>query len=213
VTTTSWTEARLVALTTAQIDEREGSRLEFKSSSILDEPNPSRKLGEVVSAFANATGGTIVIGVSERVDQATGVKTLFADDGLEDELRRREKISNVLADCVSPRLECAVLSIPLDSGRFAFAIEVPEGQIGQVYQAVIAQIFYRRHGEQSLATAEYEIRERYARASTPNVAMRRALSINDPEPMLIYEHKLIESIGTYRKHFNALTQGDLADDQ
>jgi transposase len=43
--------------------------------------------------------------------------------------------------------------------------------------------------------------------------VRRALSINDPEPMLIYEHKLIESIGTYRKHFNALTQGDLADDQ
>jgi transposase len=43
--------------------------------------------------------------------------------------------------------------------------------------------------------------------------VRRALTINDPEPMLIDEHKLIESIGTYRKHFNALTQGDLFDDQ
>jgi hypothetical protein len=43
--------------------------------------------------------------------------------------------------------------------------------------------------------------------------VRKALTINDPEPVLIDEHKLIEPIGTYRKHFNALTQGDLADDQ
>jgi transposase len=43
--------------------------------------------------------------------------------------------------------------------------------------------------------------------------VRKALTINDPEPTLIDEHKLIESIGTYRKHFNALTQGDLFDDQ
>jgi transposase len=43
--------------------------------------------------------------------------------------------------------------------------------------------------------------------------VRRALTINDPEPMLIDEHKLIESIATYRKHFNALTQGDLSNDQ
>jgi transposase len=43
--------------------------------------------------------------------------------------------------------------------------------------------------------------------------VRKALTINDPEPTLIDEHKLIESISTYRKHFNALTQGDLFDDQ
>jgi predicted HTH transcriptional regulator len=29
---------------------------------------PSKLLGEVVSAFANATGGTIVIGVAELID-------------------------------------------------------------------------------------------------------------------------------------------------
>ena len=42
--------------------------------------------------------------------------------------------------------------------------------------------------------------------------VRKALTINDPEPTLIDEHKLIESIGTYRKHFDALTQGDLFND-
>ena len=42
--------------------------------------------------------------------------------------------------------------------------------------------------------------------------VRKALTINDPEPTLIDEHKLIESIGTYRKHFDALTQGDSIND-
>ena len=32
--------------------------------------------------------------------------------------------------------------------------------------------------------------------------VRKALTMNDPEPTLIDEHKLVESMGTYRKHFN-----------
>jgi hypothetical protein len=65
---------------------------------------------------------------------------------------------------------------------FAFAIDVPQGQIGLVYQAVQASIFYRRHGEQCLPMAEYEIRERYSRTSFPDITLRLSIP-HDTDPI------------------------------
>ena len=76
----------------------EGKTLEFKR----DLSSPEGALKAIV-AFANTSGGTLLIGVS---DGAGGVK------GVPDVLREEERLANLIADSISPKLVPSIEVMP-----------------------------------------------------------------------------------------------------
>jgi schlafen family protein len=163
-----FTEKSVIDLISRYNDEPEGTQLDFKSSHLLDpRQKPGAVLGEIVSAFANALGGIVIVGVTEK---ARGSKKLYQlDEGVDGDLPARERLGRIIAANVAPAIVTEIEPIKKANGKFMFAILVPEGDPGKVYQSVPQHIFYRRHGEQSLPMAEYEIRERYQRALGPDL--------------------------------------------
>lgn len=76
----------------------EGKTLEFKR----DLSSPEGPLKAII-AFANTSGGTLLIGVE---DGANGVK------GISDVLREEERLANLIADNISPRLVPSIEVMP-----------------------------------------------------------------------------------------------------
>lgn len=76
----------------ALIGQYESIRLDFKASALLNQPTDRvvKQLTEDVSAFANAEGGVIVIGLRE---SASGKRSVAAevDEGVDPELSGSEK--------------------------------------------------------------------------------------------------------------------------
>lgn len=90
----------------------EGQRIEFKESI----PSKVRELSEEVCAFANASGGIILIGVT---DENTFAQSLSIDND------KRAAIQNSL-DEIAPEVECAFYPLSVD-GHNIWVLEVPEG--------------------------------------------------------------------------------------
>src|SRR5271167_4712265 len=90
-------KCRVVDLITL-LSRTEGKTLEFKR----DLSSPEGALKAIV-AFANTSGGTLVIGVE---DGAKGVK------GVSDVLTEEERLANLIADSVSPKLVPSIEVIP-----------------------------------------------------------------------------------------------------
>ena len=80
------------------LNRPEGKTLEFKR----DLSSPEGALKAIV-AFANTSGGTLVIGVE---DGAKGVK------GIPDVLTEEERLANLIADSISPKLVPSIEVIP-----------------------------------------------------------------------------------------------------
>lgn len=80
------------------LSQPEGKTLEFKR----DLSSPEGALRTIV-AFANTSGGTLIIGVE---DGAKGVK------GISDVLTEEERLANLIADSISPKLVPSIEVIP-----------------------------------------------------------------------------------------------------
>ena len=80
------------------LSRHEGKTLEFKRD--LSSPDGALK---AIVAFANTSGGTLVIGVE---DGAKGVK------GIPDVLTEEERLANLIADSISPKLVPSIEVIP-----------------------------------------------------------------------------------------------------
>ena len=90
----------------------EGQHVEFKESI----PSKVRELSEAVCAFANASGGVILIGVT---DENTFAQSLAIDND------KRAAIQNSL-DEIAPGVECEFYPMTVD-GHNIWVLEVPEG--------------------------------------------------------------------------------------
>lgn len=75
---------------TSLLLQNEGKTLEFKES--LSSPI---KIIKTISAFANTAGGTLIIGVQDKSKKIIGLKDI---------LKEEEKLTNLIADSISPLL-------------------------------------------------------------------------------------------------------------
>jgi hypothetical protein len=117
-----------------------------------------------LSAMANATGGTVIYGIDEQ--KKTG-GPVIVDNGVEDPKITREWIEQIIHARVHPRMLFNSHPIELSPGRFGYVVTVPQSQVGP-HQAPDKK-YYRRVGVQSVAMEDYEIRDIFRRATTPDL--------------------------------------------
>lgn len=124
----------------------EGYNAEFKVSI----PSNVKGITEEVCAFANASGGVVLIGV----DDANNIKGVTIDNS------KRSAIQNSINE-ISPTLKCEFYSVEVDGLNIA-VIEVPSGQ-NKPY--VLSGAIYVRQGpnSQKLTTVE-EMRDFFQQA-------------------------------------------------
>ncbi len=124
----------------------EGYNAEFKVSI----PSKIKEITEEVCAFANASGGIVLIGV----DDANTIKGITIDNG------KRSAIQNSINE-ISPALKCEFYIVEVD-GKDMAVIEVPSGQ-NKPY--VLSGAIYVRQGpnSQKLTTVE-EMRDFFQQA-------------------------------------------------
>jgi ATP-dependent DNA helicase RecG len=124
----------------------EGYNAEFKVSI----PNKIKEITEEVCAFANASGGIVLIGV----DDTNTIKGITIENG------KRSAIQNSINE-ISPALKCEFYIVEVD-GKDIAVIEVPSGQ-NKPY--VLSGTIYVRQGpnSQKLTTVE-EMRDFFQQA-------------------------------------------------
>lgn len=148
----------------------EGWNLEFKSSRLLNnKTNAVNTLTKEVSAFNNADGGTILIGVEEAKD---GNQTYAA--GVEAGVPASEFTVTWLTQIIQSNIdatipELRVHAIPITSSPaelVSFAIYVPRGK-----RAVQAKDFkyYQRYEDQSVPIRDFQVRDVNNRAEGPDI--------------------------------------------
>jgi ATP-dependent DNA helicase RecG len=128
------------------IADGEGYNAEFKVSI----PSKIKEITEEVCAFANASGGIVLIGV----DDANTIKGITIDNG------KRSAIQNSINE-ISPALKCGFYIVEVEGLNVA-VIEVPSGQ-NKPY--VLSGAIYVRQGpnSQKLTTVE-EMRDFFQQA-------------------------------------------------
>jgi hypothetical protein len=114
------TESDLAELVTGQVPE--GLHLDYKRDSYGTSDSDKRELLKDVSAFANANGGHIVIGLDESegvASQLYGIKTADIDDEV-------SRLDQIVRTGIEPRIpSIRVRAIPLGSQSHAIVIRIP----------------------------------------------------------------------------------------
>lgn len=113
-------EQDLQELLTAQVPE--GLRVEYKSETYKNADAEKREFLKDISAFANAQGGHLILGMEETAGVATAVVGLGSID-VDAELLRLEQIARSGLEPRIPGLQ--MKSIPLEHGGQAILVRVP----------------------------------------------------------------------------------------
>jgi hypothetical protein len=183
------TKAELEALHTGNV--KEGLHLEYKASDAIDKMDDSKKIemARDVSAFANADGGQIVYGMTEKDHEPAGL-----DQGLDAKAYPEIWFEQVLQQHITPKIAgIRPRHVSLGKSMVAVVIDVPatEGDPRQVSDGR----YYRRHNFKRLIMEHYEIRD----------AIRRIL-----DPALQLEFQLFKGDAAY-KNVEFSTFRDLSD--
>ena len=162
-----WTEADLHHL----IGQPESFTLEFKPSKLcLPGPTFTKSLSKDISAFANAEGGTIVLGIQE--NRGRPRIALDLDAGLDPAEFSRKQLQHAIDFSLRPRLsgiQCH--PVPLSGvreGRVAYVITVPKGETA--YQAS-DRMYYNRNGFRNEPMYDHLIRLLMLRENTATAAL------------------------------------------
>jgi hypothetical protein len=158
-----WTRADLEKLIAD--DVQESLTLDYKASPALSKQDKGRnEISKDVSAFANSAGGMIVYGITEKSQHPEAI-----DEGADDAVISREWLEQTINSTIQPRVQGIVIrQIALVEGRSAYVIEIPQATSLAPHQAN-DQKYYRRFNFQSVAMADYEIRDTLKRATTPDL--------------------------------------------
>ena len=154
----------------------EGLHIDYKSSSLLnDKDNTINTLTKEISAFNNAEGGTIVIGIEESNE---GPQTLpfRIDSSVNGSPRTVTWLTQIIQDNLSPSIpELRVIVVPLNSdteGRTAFVLWVPKGK--RAIQAKDGK-YYQRREDQSVPMKDFQIRDVNNRMDGPDLRLEPTL--------------------------------------
>jgi Putative DNA-binding domain len=181
--------SELEALHTGNV--KEGLHLEYKASDAIDKASDSKKLemARDVSAFANADGGQLVYGMTEKDHGPAGL-----DEGVDAKVYPEIWFEQVLQQHITPSIaRLKPRHVPLGKSMVAVVVDVPATK-GDPHQVSDGR-YYRRHNFNRLIMEHYEIRD----------AMRRVL-----DPSLQLEFDLFKGEAAY-KNVEFSTYRDLSD--
>ena len=156
-----WAEEDLKQL----IGQPESLTLEFKESKLFKAGNNFLKtLSKDISAFANAEGGTIVIGMQKK--RGRPKIALNIDEGVAPKTMACEQLQHVIEESIQPKvhgIHCH--AIPLSEepdDRVAYIVSVPKGHTA--YQAT-DHIYYTRNGFTTVPMSDHLVRALMLRGS------------------------------------------------
>lgn len=162
--------------------------LAYKASEALSKDNSRiNELCKDVSAFANSAGGQIIYGIVEHNQKPTKI-----DAGINGSFITREWIEQILSTRIQPKISgLRINPIPLSTAdeQTAYIITIPQATSRAPHQA--NDRYYRRYNFQSVAMADYEIRE----------AMKRSV---DPDLFLYFSDDRKQKLVLYDEHTGKL---------
>ena len=171
---TDWTKRRLLDL----LGVPESLHLEFKSTRLLETKDKvAGVLTKELSAFANADGGTVIIGLEESTSRGQTVASTLSQ-GVTPKDVSVAWLNQVIQDNISPSVpELRVhpiaigdpaLGLVSSTQLLAFAIEVPRHQ-----RAVQAKdnVYYQRQEERSVPMKAYQVDDVNNRSSGPELEL------------------------------------------
>jgi hypothetical protein len=170
-------KSELEALHTNNV--KESLHLEYKASAAIDKKDDNKKLemARDVSAFANADGGQVVYGMTEKDHEPAGL-----DQGIDAKAYPEIWFEQVLQQHITPSISgLRPRHVPLGKSMVAVVIDVPATK-GDPHQVSDGR-YYRRHNFNRLIMEHYEIRD----------AMRRVL-----DPALQLEFDLFKGDAAYK---------------
>ena len=208
----------LAELTEADLQEliglQEGQAIEFKRSDALIFSGPERdkrvsELVKDVTAMANAAGGRIYYGVVE--NRETG-RAESLDNGLSNEEINPDQIGNLLTGHVEPFIRnVEVRVIPLNGGRNAVVVDVPQGAALAPHQSRRDKKYYRRHDRSILPMFDHEIRDVMRRSVVPDIlADITVIKLNDDNHQMRLELKNLSDEPVLYFTVDLLTDRELA---
>jgi hypothetical protein len=161
-----WAKADLNDL--VQNDVQEDLHLDYKQSRALARTDECRtELSKDVAAFANSDGGRIIYGIAERGHHPENV-----DNGVDATELSREWLEQVISSNIQPKIDgLRIYPIPLPakgSDRVAYIIDIPQSKSRAPHQSRDRR-YYKRYNFQSVPMEDYEIRDVFRRASTPDL--------------------------------------------
>jgi Putative DNA-binding domain len=149
---------------------QESLTLDYKASASLARDSRARdEICKDVSAFANSAGGQIIYGMEER-DQ----RPINMDSGSD---LTREWIEQIIDSNVQPRIEGLIIApVLLENGRNAYVLTIPQASGRAPHQAPDHK-YYKRQNFQSVPMEDYEIRDAFRRATTPELYVELAFAM------------------------------------
>lgn len=155
----------------------EDLHIEYKESRLLAKTPPSAKehcigkLTKTVSAFNNADGGVIIIGIKEAKEEERNYPRGF-DEGINEAEFDKTWLVQIINSNISPPIpDLRVKPIKLsgdNAGKVAYVIWIPKGT-----RAVQARdlIYYQRVEDQSLPMRDYQIQDVNNRSIGPDLRL------------------------------------------
>jgi hypothetical protein len=177
----------------------ESLTLEYKESKILTHfEDGIKQLSRTISAFANAEGGTIVVGMRET--RGRGHLAIEPDLGVDPEIVRAEEFQYLLENSIQPQLpgiRCHVVPLadtPEQPLRVAYVVIVPKGT--SAYQAN-DYVYYTRNGGNTEPMADHLVRLLMLRGTNARAQLQIGrCEILSKENFYEYRYDLIiENIG------------------
>jgi len=174
----------------------ENLHLEYKSIELYDDVD---KLSYSVSAFANADGGLLILGIREREEKDKKGRTLRIEPGIitwGGQSLSKERLESKLISRIQPRIDgLCIYTIRNGKGGVIFLIDVPKSD--RPHQAADHR-YYKRWSFQKLPMEHYEIEDLFHRASRTNLEI--AARIISVENRLLTLDFVIVNTGTVSAH-------------
>lgn len=202
-----WDETYLLSL----IGQTEDYKLEFKGVDTFTNPNTGRpqnneniaaNLTKEVSAFANAEGGTIVIGLKEDKSKPAKAEKL---DGVDNTVMDIERLQRIVEHNMSPHLlgmRFRAIPLPVTApGKNAFLIIVPKGS--NAYQSQ-EKLYYIRSEFECNRLHDTQIRFLMSRGRT----MQGLIALKYPQPRIaekVYQDQISSKVSQVQNSYRNIT--------
>ena len=147
---------------------KENTNLDYKACGSLQKADGKtiedrkNEISKDVSAFANASGGTIIYGVKERKHIPKEI-----DDGYDPNQIIKEWLEQVINSRIRPRINgfnVKQIEISENPSKLIYAVHIPQSTTA--HQAS-DKIYYRRYDTEILAMEDHEIRDVMNRSKYP----------------------------------------------
>lgn len=169
-----WSVERVQQLIDDGVEER--LDLEYKRAAAIDRSDKAKNvLAKYVSAFANAAGGTLIIGVAEFDDKKREHLPEKLDPVDRTEVSK-EWIEQVINGSIRPKVQgisIHPLTVDRESNTGMYVVEVPQGDTA--HQARDKR-YYRRFNFEVLMMDDHEIRDVMNRTQHPRIDLHFAFS-------------------------------------